>query len=122
MARPTKGESLRGDNDDDDKDTVIWSANDVLKATTNEVIKYIIDKINDYKKKELKDNKLYKYQKVDFEHFTLVVYKKTIAKTKLLRDYLFDNRVYIPKNRQSIIDNLVKSRKEQNLQPLKTLT
>ena len=61
MARPTKGESLRGDNDDDDKNTVIWSANDALKAMTNEVIKYIIDKINDYKKKELKDNKLYKY-------------------------------------------------------------
>ena len=81
-------------------------------ATTAGVIEYITSRINDYDKKGLMGVDLFEYWRCDFENFIATAYKKTIEKTRQLRDYLLNNRVWIPKNRRSITDNLVTSAKE----------
>jgi hypothetical protein len=85
----------------------IWSMDEATSATARDISDYIIDRINDYDDKRLKGIELFEYWRVDFENFTSTVYKKTTTKTKLLRDYLLDNGVWIPKNRRPIADNLV---------------
>jgi hypothetical protein len=77
----------------EDKSVSIWLSNKVANATEEDIIDYITDEINDYDQKELKRVKLFEYWRSDFENFTITAYKKTTAKTKLLRDYLLDNGI-----------------------------
>jgi hypothetical protein len=62
-------------------------------VTEGDIADYITDKINNYDQKELKGVNLFKYWRSDFENFILVAYKKIIAKTKHLRDYLLNNSI-----------------------------
>jgi hypothetical protein len=78
---------------EEDKLGNIWSRDRVANATEGDIADYITDKINDYNQKELKGVNLFEYWRSDFENFTLAAYKKTIAKTKLLRDYLLNNGI-----------------------------
>jgi hypothetical protein len=96
---------------EEDESGNIWSRDRVANVTEGDVADYITDKINDYDQKELKGVNLFEYWRSDFENFTLAAYKKTTAKTKLLRDYLLDNGIWIPKNRRPIADNLIASSK-----------
>ena len=83
----------RATNEGDEETVDIWTANQATNATTAEVVDYITNKINDYDDKGLRGADLFEYWRCDFEHFTSIVYKKTTAKTKALRDYLLENRV-----------------------------
>jgi hypothetical protein len=96
---------------EEDESGNIWSRDKVANATEGDVADYITDKTNDYDQKELKGVNLFEYWRSDFENFTLAAYKKTTTKTKLLRDYLLDNGIWIPKNRRPIADNLIASTK-----------
>jgi hypothetical protein len=80
-----------------------------VNVTEKDIADYITNRINDYNQKELKGVNLFKYWRSDFENFILIAYKKTIAKTKHLRDYLLNNGIWIPKNRRFIADNLITS-------------
>jgi hypothetical protein len=80
-------------------------------VTKGDIANYITDRINDYNQKELKGVNLFKYWRSNFENFTLTAYKKTIVKTKLLRDYLLNNGIWILKNRRPIANNLIASAK-----------
>ena len=106
---------------EEDKSGNIQSRDRVANATGVDIANYITDKINNYDQKELKGVNLFEYQRSDFKNFTTTAYKKSIAKTKLLRDYLLNNGIQILKNRQSIIDNLIASIKEQTAQLIDTL-
>jgi hypothetical protein len=90
-----------------DEEVNIWSTDEATSATARDISDYITERINDYDEKQLKGIELFEYWQVDFENFNSTVYKKTTAKTKLLRDYLLENGVWIPKNRRPIADNLV---------------
>jgi hypothetical protein len=96
---------------EEDKSGNIWSSNRVANATEGDIADYITDRINNYNQKELKGVNLFEYWRSDFENFTSAAYKKTTTKTKLLRDYLLNNSIWIPKNRQPITDNLIASAK-----------
>jgi hypothetical protein len=96
---------------EEDKSENIWSRDRVTNATGADIADYITDKINDYDQKELKRVNLFEYWRSDFENFTTTAYKKSTAKTKLLRDYLLDNGIWILKNRQLIANNLIASAK-----------
>src|SRR3981081_982921 len=96
---------------EEDESENIWSRDRVANATEGDIADYITDKINDYDQKELKGVNLFEYWRSDFENFTTTAYKKSTAKTKLLRDYLLDNGIWIPKNRRPIADNLIASAK-----------
>jgi hypothetical protein len=71
----------------------------------------ITNKINNYDQKKLKGVNLFKYWRSDFENFTTTAYKKSTTKTKLLRDYLLNNSIWIPKNKRLIANNLIASAK-----------
>lgn len=95
----------------EEEEVNIWTADKATNATAVEIIEYITDRINDYDEKELKGIDLFEYWRADFENFTSTAFKKTTAKTRLLRDYLLENGVWIPKNRRLIADNLVANMK-----------
>jgi hypothetical protein len=78
---------------EEDESENIWSRDRVANATGADIAYYITDKINDYDQKKLKRVNLFEYWRSDFKNFTTTAYKKSTAKTKLLRDYLLDNGI-----------------------------
>ena len=84
----------RTENEEDGEEAIdIWTENQVAIATTAGVTEYIATRINDYNEKGLIGADLFEYWRCDFENFIVVAYKKTIEKTRQLRDYLLNNRV-----------------------------
>jgi hypothetical protein len=108
------------DSNKEDESENIWLRDRVANATEGDIADYITDKINDYDQKELKGVNLFKYWRSDFENFTTTAYKKFITKTKLLRDYLLDNSIWILKNRRPIADNFIASTKFWVAWPINT--
>ena len=96
---------------EEDGTAEIWDSDRVANATGTETAEYITDKINDYSQRGLRGVDLFTYWRSDFGHFTSAAYKRTTTKTKLLRDYLLENSVFIPKDRRPIADNLIDSAK-----------
>jgi hypothetical protein len=94
---------------EEDKSGNIWLRDKAANATEGDVADYITDKINNYNQKKLKEVNLFEYWRSDFENFITTAYKKSTAKTKLLRDYLLNNSIWILKNRRLIANNLIAS-------------
>lgn len=85
----------------------IMSREKVQKATKIDIISYINDRTAEYEEHNLKGSALYEYWKADFEHFDVAAYKKTTEATRILRDFLLLNGVYVLKNRKPIAENLI---------------
>ncbi|KAI0993133.1 hypothetical protein K3495_g15051, partial [Podosphaera aphanis] len=65
----------------------------------------------EYQEHNLKGLDLFTFWQADFENFDVAAYKKTTEGTRILRDFLYLNGVFIPKNRKSIAENLIASAK-----------
>lgn len=99
----------------------IMTMEQVQQASKTSIIAYINDRTKDYKNHKLKGLELFEYGKADFENFDAATYKKSTEATRILRDFLLLNGVYIPTNRKAIADNLIASSKAWTPWPVETL-
>ncbi|POS88109.1 hypothetical protein EPUL_001083 [Erysiphe pulchra] len=102
-----------GDDDTspDGNEEGIMTLEKVQQATKTTILAYMNERTKEYKEYGLNGIELFEYWKADFENFDAAAYKKTTEGTRILRDFLRINGVYIPKNRKSIADNLIASSK-----------
>ncbi|KAI0995526.1 hypothetical protein K3495_g12653 [Podosphaera aphanis] len=74
----------------------IMSREQVQQASKTTIIAYINERTKEHKDYKLKGLKLFEYWKADFENFDSAAYKKSTEATRILRDFLLVNGVYIP--------------------------
>lgn len=105
--------ALHGDDNTslDGNEESIMTLEKVQQATKTTILAYMNERTKEYEEYGLKGIELFEYWKADFENFDAAAYKKTTEGTRILRDFLRINGVYIPKNRKSIADNLIASSK-----------
>ncbi|KHJ30396.1 hypothetical protein EV44_g3570 [Erysiphe necator] len=105
--------ALHGDDNTslDGNEESIMTLEKVQQATKTTILAYMNERTKEYEEYGLKGIELFEYWKADFENFNTAAYKKTTEGTRILRDFLRINGVYIPKNRKSIADNLIASSK-----------
>ena len=111
-----------GMDEDVEENNLIWTAEEVENAQRQEISQYIESRIDEYTASELKGLDLFEYWKADFENFTAATYKRTTSATKVLRDFLRQNNVYIPKNRLAIGEQLVRSAQNWTPWPIESAT
>ena len=86
----------------------IWNEDQAANATAKQVEEYIQARIDDYKEDDVTGDDLFDMWKGDFASFTTVTFGKAREVTKILRDFLRANGVYIKKSGCLITDKLYK--------------
>jgi hypothetical protein len=86
----------------------IWNEDQAANATAKQVEEYIQARIEDYKEDNMNGDELFDMWKGDFASFTTVTFGKAREVTKILRDFLRANGVYIKKSGCLIADELYK--------------
>ncbi|POS82825.1 hypothetical protein EPUL_005095, partial [Erysiphe pulchra] len=114
MSRENNSNSLDGN------EGTIMTYEEVQEASESNIIAYMNDRTKEYDEYGLKGIELFEYWKADLENFDAAVYKKATEGTKILRDYLRENGVFIPKNRKLIEDHLIVSSKVWTLWPIES--
>ncbi|KAI0996973.1 hypothetical protein K3495_g11212 [Podosphaera aphanis] len=109
--RSVKSQSHDDNNSLDGNEEKMMTSEELEVATKTMILAYMNERMKDYDIHGLKGIELFEYWKSDFENFNATAYKKTTEGTRILRDFLRKNGVYIPKNRKSIADNLIVSAK-----------